>query len=158
NDVVLTRLLTGTTTTVSSSANPALFGQAVTFTATVSPVGSVPVLPGGIVTFLDGPTTLGTGTLSSSAVATFTTPAALPLGSHAITAAYAGTGDFTPSNGSLTQTINPVPTPAVPVLANLSTATALEGSAAIALTVTGTNFVSGAAVLWSSSPLPTAFV
>src|SRR5262249_30296859 len=58
-----------TTTTVTSSANPSVFGQVVTFTATVvdTKVGT----PQGTVTFLDGKVTLGTSTLNSAGVATF---------------------------------------------------------------------------------------
>ena len=56
-------------------------------------------------TFKDGATTLGTGTLNASGQATFTT-SSLALGSHSITAVYGGGGAFTPSNSPvLTQTV-----------------------------------------------------
>src|SRR5207244_1700436 len=54
-----------TTTTVTSSANPSVFGQSVTFTATVIATGSGTGTPTGTVTFKDGATTLGTVTVSS---------------------------------------------------------------------------------------------
>src|SRR5207245_8824181 len=58
-----------TTVAAISSANPSVFGQPVTFTATVnSPAG----IPTGTVTFLDGAASLGTGTLDSSGMATLT--------------------------------------------------------------------------------------
>jgi hypothetical protein len=63
------------------------------------------------VTFQEGTTTLGTGTLSGG-VATFTT-AALAVGSHTITASYGGDGNFNASSvsgsasGSTTQQVNP---------------------------------------------------
>ena len=66
-----------------------------TFTATVvnsSPGGGTPT---GTVTFMDGTTTLGTGTLSTTdgvTTATFTTTA-LAVGSHSITAVYGGDTD-----------------------------------------------------------------
>jgi uncharacterized repeat protein (TIGR01451 family) len=92
--------LTTTSTTLVSSPNPSVVGQAVTFTATVS--GSTPT---GTVTFKDGATALGTGTLNGSGVATFTT-AALTSGSHAVTAAYGGDPNNTFSTSSvLTQTV-----------------------------------------------------
>ena len=54
---------------------------------------------------MDGTTTLGTGTLSTSGgvtTATFTT-AALAVGSHSITAVYSGdTDDFTSTSAALT--------------------------------------------------------
>ena len=58
-------------------------GQSVTFTATVSPN-----VAGGIVTFLDGTTTLGTATLSAG-LASYTSTA-FAVGSHSITARYEG--------------------------------------------------------------------
>src|SRR5205823_14886296 len=53
-----------TTTSVSSSANPSVFSQSVTFTAAVSP--QFTGVPTGSVTFKDGSTTLGTGALDGA--------------------------------------------------------------------------------------------
>jgi hypothetical protein len=89
-----------TTTTVTSSANPSVFGQSVTFTATVSPVAPGAGTPTGTVTFLDGGSPIGTGTLSGG-IATFTT-SALAVGNHTITTSYGGDTDFNGSTGSLT--------------------------------------------------------
>ena len=52
-----------TSTALESSNNPSLFGQPVTFTATVSASGGAPA-PGGSVSFSDGGTSLGSTTLS----------------------------------------------------------------------------------------------
>src|SRR5262249_28414937 len=49
-----------TTTSISSSLNPSVFGQSLTFTATVSAVSPGAGTPGGTVTFQDGASTLGT--------------------------------------------------------------------------------------------------
>jgi YVTN family beta-propeller protein len=76
-----------TATALGASPNPALPGNAVTFTATVTT--SVSGTPTGSVTFKDGITVLGSATLNGSAVATFTT-SALTVASHSITAAYSG--------------------------------------------------------------------
>src|SRR5207248_578614 len=62
----------GTTAVVAASVSPAVFGQAVTFTATVTPAAPSPNTPTGTVTFKDGATTLGTGTLSGAGQASFT--------------------------------------------------------------------------------------
>jgi hypothetical protein len=100
-----------TTTTVTSSQNPAYQGASVTFTATVATVGSH--APTGTVNFNDGATIIGSGTLgpvSGSQVATYTT-STLTVGSHSITAVYAGDTNNAGSTSSvLTQTINVIPT------------------------------------------------
>ena len=91
------------TTTLGAVPNPSSFGASVTFTATVSSSGGTPT---GTVTFKDGATTLGTGSLNGSGQATFST-ATLAGGSHSITAAYGGDTNFTGSTSSvLTQTVN----------------------------------------------------
>ncbi|MDB5355894.1 MAG: Cna domain protein [Phycisphaerales bacterium] len=93
-----------TTTTLSSNLNPSQFGQTVTFTAIVSNNGSGPIT--GTVTFYDGSTALGTGTLTNGA-ATFST-SALGVGSHQITAVYGGDPtDLASTSAPLTQVVKP---------------------------------------------------
>ena len=102
NDVVLS-VQSSTQTTLTSSANPSTFGQLVTFTATVSSLGGTPTGP---VTFVDGATTLGTGTLNSSGVATFST-SSLSVASHSITAVYGDNGNYLSSTSSaISQVVN----------------------------------------------------
>ena len=92
-----------TTTTASSSANPSVFSQLVTFTATVSSSGGIPT---GTVTFKNGATTLGTSNLDGTGHASFTT-STLAVGANSITAAYNGDSSFNASTSSpLTQTVN----------------------------------------------------
>lgn len=94
-----------TSTALSSSANPSVSGQSVTFTATVSPTAPGAGTPTGTVTFKDGGTTLGTGTLSGG-IATYTA-SALTVASHSITAVYGGNTNFlTSTSSTLTQTVN----------------------------------------------------
>jgi hypothetical protein len=84
---------------LSSSANPSAQGQAVTFTAKITPVSAT-----GTVNFLDGTTALGTGTVSGG-VATFTT-SNLTAGTHPVTASYAGdTNNAAATSAPLTQTV-----------------------------------------------------
>ena len=126
---------TSTATTLVVSPNPAAVGATVTLTATVAPAptGS----PLGTVSFYDGATLLGTGTVSASGVATFTT-AALSSGSHSITAVYSGNATFAASTSTaVTQTINgPVVT--------TETITASPNPAAVGQTVTFTVTISPA--------------
>ncbi len=79
-----------TTTGVVSSANPQTHGKAVTFTASITPQFGGAVT--GTVTFKDGSKTLGTGSVSGSDKATYTT-SALASGKHSITAVYGGNSD-----------------------------------------------------------------
>lgn len=100
-----------TTTTVASSVNPTVFGQSTTFTATVSANAPGAGTPTGTVTFMDGSTVIGTGTLDQTAgndQATFST-ASLAVGSHAISAVYGGDSDFLTSTANLNQTVNQDP-------------------------------------------------
>ena len=89
-----------TTVMLNPSANPSLIGNTVTFTVSVTsglvvglngsqpaPVGSI--APTGMVTLSDGSTILGTAALNNSGAAAFSI-SALALGTHTITASYAG--------------------------------------------------------------------
>lgn len=95
-----------TTTTIASSSNPSVFGQVVTFTATVSPIVFLGEAPTGTVTFLlDGSTPLGTSSLDNSRQAMLLVPK-LSVGSHTITASYSGDGNFIASTSAVfTQTV-----------------------------------------------------
>ncbi|WP_316785213.1 Ig-like domain-containing protein, partial [Streptomyces sasae] len=94
-----------TSTTLTSSPDPSVFGQAKVLTATVSPVAPGAGVPTGSVTFFDGMTSLGTGTLDGSGVATLSV-SNLSVGSHALTAGYAGTADYNSSTSAVdTQTV-----------------------------------------------------
>jgi hypothetical protein len=76
-----------TSTALASSLNPAVGGQSVTLTATVTTTAGGSAT--GTVTFLDGATSIGTGTLNGSGVATLSTTS-LSVASHSITASYGG--------------------------------------------------------------------
>jgi len=82
------------TSALTSPSSTSTYGQPVTFVATMAiTAASVNMLPTGTVTFLDGGTPIGTGTLTYVGVATFTT-SGLSAGSHSITAQYGGDGNF----------------------------------------------------------------
>ena len=96
---------TSTTTTVSSSLNPSAYSQSINLTASVISVAAGTGTPTGVVTFYDGTTKIGSGTLDRTGHATFATKS-LSVGSHAITAAYGGNVNFTTSSSTaLTQTV-----------------------------------------------------
>ena len=81
------------TTTTLSAPGSAAYGAGVTLTATVSSTAGT---PGGIVTFYSGSTSVGTGSLNGSGVATLATTT-LPVGTDTLTASYGAAGNFAAS-------------------------------------------------------------
>ena len=114
---------TQTTTSLSSSANPSIYGQSVTLNAAVSPSNVT-----GTVTFYDGTAVLGTRTLVNGQASL--TTSLLASGTRPLTAYYSGDATFAPSTSSLTQTVNPVPAKGFQTAVNYSAGT---GPAAMAL-------------------------
>ena len=90
--------LTATSTAVGSSLDPTIYGQAVSFTATVTSGSGTPT---GTVQFsVDGnpfgsPVTLVSGTANSASTTT------LAVGTHTVSAAYSGAATYSPSTGAL---------------------------------------------------------
>jgi hypothetical protein len=80
-----------TTTTLTANPNPGLLDQPVQLCATVAPTVGAPGPTSGSVTFQEGATTLGSGSLNSSSTGCFTT-STLSLGDHTLTASYGGSG------------------------------------------------------------------
>ena len=148
-----------TTTLITSSANPSVFGQAVTFTATV---GSGALVPTGTVTFMDGSRTLAIVSIDATGQASCTT-AALPADVngvlHTITATYSGDATHNPSSGAVSQEVDRATTNTV-VVSNLNpstygqtvTFTATVSAAVLGTTPTGTvTFMDGFTVLGSGN-------
>ena len=94
--------LNSTTVVLTSSLNPSDFGQNVTFTAAVTTgTGSLT----GTVTFYDGAAILKANVALSAGAATFAT-AALPVGTHTITAQYNGDSTHFKSTVDAASTVN----------------------------------------------------
>ena len=109
---------------VTSSPNPAVKGNAVTFTATVTSTGSG--TPTGMVRFSEGNTILWQAAVNSSGQVTFSTRA-LAAGTHTITASYHSDPVFAASAGSdarSPETVLPAPNSSVgpPLVAQISSA------------------------------------
>jgi large repetitive protein len=116
---VLTVIKANTTTSLSSSLNPSTYGQAVTFTATVSVNAPGAGAPTGSVSLYDGGacgvgTTLASGLTLTSVSATFTTSSLSAADSpHSIIACYSGDTNFNATGTSssaatpLSQIVNP---------------------------------------------------
>ena len=95
-----------TMTTIASSMNPSVFGDPVTFTATVTSLTANPVGNTGSVQFvIDGNPYNGsmdcTGVGVTAGVATCTA-SDLAVGTHSVVANYTGAPNFNPSNATLT--------------------------------------------------------
>jgi hypothetical protein len=119
-----------TTTTLSVAPDPVDDGQMATLTATVSPAptGSSP----GTVSFFNGGTLLGMGTVNSSGVATFSTTK-LSTAVLNLTAVYSGNSGFTASTSTpFIETVDPGYTVTAPPA---SVAVAQGGTVAIKVTV-----------------------
>jgi hypothetical protein len=109
---------------VANSASTVLAQNAVTLTATVSSPAGVPT---GTVSFLDGTTPLGPGTLSGG-VATLTT-SSLAVGMHSISAVYSGGTNFAAStSATLTQCVMDI---SLGTIAGGSSQTTTPGGSAI---------------------------
>ena len=88
------------TVVVSSSVNPSVSGQSVSFTGQVT---GTPI-PTGSLTFRDNAVALATVPLNATGTASFATTA-LSVGTHNISIAYSGDSHFSTANGELTQTV-----------------------------------------------------
>lgn len=143
------KVFASTTTTVTSSLDPSIFGQSVTFTATVA--GSSPT---GTIQFLDGATSLGSPVTLTGGAAALATPA-LAIGTHSITAVYSGdTSNATSTSAILSEVVSPattVPlvTPPAPISIPATQATGATTSASPLLAT----FLASAT---ATSTLPTA--
>jgi hypothetical protein len=108
---IVSRAVTTTSVSSSSAGNTSVFGEPVTFEATVAVSAPGSGTPTGTVTFIEGgtcaePTTILSGpTALSTLKASFQT-SLLSVTSHTIVGCYSGDGNFTDSNGSTTQTVN----------------------------------------------------
>lgn len=97
-----------TTLNLVSSINPALLGQSITFTATISAPDNAILGP---IALTDGGTPLATLTPDSNGIATYTT-STLTIGTHGIHAFYNGDATHTSQSGFVNQqVVNGYPTP-----------------------------------------------
>jgi hypothetical protein len=140
---------------VTSSVNPSIYGQSVTFTATVANIAGAGIsmaTPTGSVQFMDGTSLLGTPqTVSGLGTATLTT-SALTVGTHPITAVYTNIdGNFRGSTStSVTQVVQDFSITATPNAQTIS-----SGHQAIySITVTPIGGLTGTIALSCSGAPP----
>jgi len=120
------------TLSLSSSNASSPYGALVTFTTTISSG------PTGTVTFYDGGTSIGSGSISGT-TATFTT-SSLAAGLHSITASWAGNSNYSSANSTaITQTV----TQATPTITWSAPAAITYGTALTATQLNATATVQG---------------
>ena len=145
----LSQAITQTTPTiaVSSSPNPSIYGQSVSITAQLTSGVT------GTVAFTSGATSLGTGTVNGSGVASISTTI-LPVGTDTITAAYSGDSSNSSVTGTTSQVVNKL-SPTMTLVSSLNPAQAEQPvtfTATLSSSVTGTvTFSEGATVLGTSN-------
>jgi Bacterial Ig-like domain (group 3)/FG-GAP-like repeat len=136
-------------TALAASASTITVGQTETLTATVT-ASSGSATPTDTVTFLDGTTSIGTGTLNAQGVATLSTTA-LAAGTHSITASYGGDSNFA---GSTSQAVSVTVNAAVTTVSTTTGLTASASSIAAGQSVTFTATVKAS----SGTAVPTGTV
>ena len=144
-------------TALTASSNSVLAGTNVTFTATVT--GNSTGTPTGMVNFLDGGMQIGSGTLSTAGVATFSTTS-LAAGPHSITAVYVGASPY-PTSTSTPVTVTVTGVTSTTMLAasasNVVTGASVTFTATVTGSVTGTtptgtvNFLDGGVQIGSGT-------
>ncbi len=128
-----------TTASLTSSPNPSLPGQAVTYTATVAPVAPAAGTPTDTVSFSDGNTPIAGCTAQALSGSTATCAVTYTSsGSHSVTATYGGDTNFAasaPSNvvSQVVGTVGPAP-----VVASISPAFG-PGAGGTKITIAGDN-------------------
>jgi hypothetical protein len=140
-------------TTVTATPNPSSLGQSVTFNVAVTSVPTGGAAPTGQVTLTQGSTVIAQLTLQNG-LASFAT-SALPAGSSAITAAYAGDSSYSASQGSVTAVVQ---SPTVTSVGSSSNPASQGQSITFTATITSTGgtpvgsvtFTDGATVLASN--------
>ncbi|KAA6458371.1 hypothetical protein DYQ86_20885, partial [Acidobacteria bacterium AB60] len=138
------------TVAVAASSSSTFVSSSVTFTANLS---SIALTPTGTITFYDGATALGTGTLSSG-VATYAT-SSLTAGAHSITAAYSGDTYFKAATSApVTETIQDF-TLAVATGSSASATIAKGSTATFTLAVAPSSGTTPAAISLAVTGAPT---
>jgi hypothetical protein len=144
-----------TTTSLVAAPNPVAAGQTLVLTATVD--GSGEASPSGAVSFTNGSTVLGTGTVNSSGIATLST-SALAAGTYNLSAQYTGTQSFlastssavsvTVTGGAAQSTTTALVASSNPIVAGQTLALTATVNGSSGTTPAGTvNFLSGSTLL-----------
>jgi hypothetical protein len=103
--------MASTSTGVTVTADPSVFGQPITITGSVGALAPGAGTPTGTVTFADGSTNLGSAAVSGGQASISTSN--LSVGTHNLSATYGGDGNFQSSAGGISQIVNKAATSTV---------------------------------------------
>jgi hypothetical protein len=144
-----TQAPTATNTALQASTSSSVYGQSVTFTATVTGGGPVTV---GSVSFLNGASTLATVNVDGNGQASYSTSALPVAGSpYTITAVYNPSGNYQTSSGTTSLSVTPAP-----LSVTADSQSMVYGSAVPTLTGTLTGVVNGDNITVSYSTTATS--
>jgi hypothetical protein len=139
--------LASTSVTLTSSMNPSVIGKSVTYTASITIVPPGSGTPSGSVMFLDGPNPIncafGSSTFDGSKATCVVVYNDLSGSPHSITATYSGDGNFSNTISVVMMQVEDAP-PIITSPTSGAPYTAHGGTQTI--TITGTNFQTGATV------------
>jgi PKD repeat protein len=153
--VVVMDAKVATATVAAGAPNPSLFGELVTFTATVRPVGPEGTLPTGTVQFRDDGAPVGSPVPLVAGVAN-TSTSTLRSGLHAITADYSGDDIHEASTGATSQSVRIAAHAGDDARVNEGTAVVLEGSRSVGSSLSFSwHQIAGPAVALSDPISPT---
>jgi len=135
---------------LTSNANPAAYGQPVTFTAVVKSTISGGPTPTGTVTFKNGTTVLAVATLNAQGAATYTN-VILGAGAYSITVSYSGdSGSAASTSGALSQIMNAAAT-ATQLVSSVNPSAAGESVTFIAIVSSPTTVPTGSVTFTAGS-------
>lgn len=134
--------------TVTAGVNPSVYGQPITFTATVAN----PVASGQVQWSVDGINSGAPVTLNGAGAATFSPATSLSVGMHTVNAAYSGNVNDNAANGHLGQVVNKANTSTVlQVSGNTLTATVSPVAPGAGTPTGSVTFTVGGATVGSSA-------
>jgi hypothetical protein len=152
NNIALNATPGSASVTLMSAPNPSIVGTVITLSALIT--GTNGIEPTGIITFKEGTTTIGTGTILGASASI--TTANLSVGTHFITAVYGGDNNYYGSSSlPLAQVVNNKIETSISLMSSADPSTYggnITFTATVSSGATGTvTFVDGASVLGSAS-------
>jgi hypothetical protein len=149
-----------TVVTLTSSLNPSVIGQGVTYTASVSVTAPGGGMPSGSVTFSDGSNrincAIGSQGFNGTTATCVVTYNDLNGNPHSITASYSGDADYVGSTSAVLSQVEDLP-PTITYPTSTSPYKPALNSGPNTITVIGTNFESGLTVTANGAFTVTAF-